>query len=94
MPAGLLWLAFPAHLMANFIYQLNYSFRGLGGILLKGKADALRGLPRALRKRREVQKSRKISTMELIHVMERGFLQPYLLGYHLRKSNPPMRLSK
>jgi GT2 family glycosyltransferase len=94
MPAGLLWLAFPAHLMANFIYQLNYSFRGLGGILLKGKADALRGLPRALRKRREVQKSRKISNMELFHFMERGFLQPYLLGYSIRKINQEMRSSR
>jgi len=91
MPSALLWRALPVHLMANFIYQLNYTLRGRGGILLKGKMDALRGLPRALRKRQEVQMSRRVSNRELFHVMERGCLQPYLLGYTIRKIRRAMR---
>jgi len=87
MPTGLLWLAFPVHLVANIIFQINYTFRGYGGILLKGKWDALRGMPGALRKRRGIQKSRTISNMELFHAMEHGLLQPYLLGYTIRKIN-------
>lgn len=94
MPSGLLWLALPAHLTANIIHQIYHTFQGRGGILLKGKVDALRGLPRVLHKRREVQKSRKISNMELFHFMERGFLQPYLLGYSIRKINQEMRSSR
>jgi GT2 family glycosyltransferase len=93
MPAGLLWLALPAHLVANIIYQLYHMFRGRGGILLKGKLDALQGLPGVLRKRREIQKARKISNRELFLVMERGFLQPYLLGYNIRKVNHARRSS-
>jgi GT2 family glycosyltransferase len=85
MPSALLWEALPAHLMANFIFQLHFTLRGRGGVLLKAKMDAMRGLSRALRKRREIQKTRKASSMELLHIMERGWLQPYLLGYHIRK---------
>ena len=91
MPAGLLWLALPAHLTANLIYQLNHTFRGLGRTLLKGKWDALLGMPRVLQKRRAIQQNRKITNMELFHCMERGILQPYLLGYTIRKNNPAMR---
>ena len=93
MPSGLLWKALPVHLMANIIYQLYYTFRGRGSILLKGKWDALRGLPSALRKRRAIQQSRKISDSELLHSLERGFLQPYLLGYHIRKINQATHMS-
>jgi GT2 family glycosyltransferase len=85
MPSALLWRALPAHLMANFIYQLNYTLRGRGKILLKAKKDALRGFSRALRKRRMIQENRKVSGAELSRTLEQGWLQPYLIGYHLRK---------
>ena len=85
MPSALLWEALPAHLMANFIYQVNYTLRGKGRILLKAKMDALHGFSRALQKRREIQKNCKISRAELLRIMERGWLQPYLIGYHIRQ---------
>ncbi|MBE3066711.1 MAG: glycosyltransferase family 2 protein [Chloroflexi bacterium] len=94
MPSALLWEALPAHLMANFIFQLHFTLRGRGGVLLKAKMDAMRGLSRALRKRREIQKTRKVSSMELLRIMERGPLQPYLLGYHIRKIRQTMPSSK
>ena len=85
MPSALLWRAIPAHLMANFIYQVNYTLRGRGGVLLKAKMDALHGFSRALHKRQKIQKNRKASSVELLSKMERGWLQPYLIGYHIRK---------
>jgi len=94
MPSALLWEALPAHLMANFIYQVNYTLRGRGGVLLRAKKDALRGFSRALRKRREIQKTRKACSVELLRIMERGWLQPYLLGYHIRKIRETMQSSK
>lgn len=93
MPPALLWEALPAHLMANFIYQANYTFRGRGSVLWKAKRDALRELPRALHRRHEIQKNRKVSSVELLRIMERGWLQPYLLGYHIRKSRRAMQSS-
>jgi GT2 family glycosyltransferase len=85
MPSALLWVALPAHLMANILYQINYSLRGRGGILFKAKKDALQGFSRALHKRKNIQKNRKVTNLELLGKMERGWLQPYLLGYHIRK---------
>ena len=85
MPSALLWQALPAHLISNLIYQLNYTIRGRGSVLWKAKMDALRGLSRALRKRREIQNTRQASRADLLRTMERGPLQPYLLGYHMRK---------
>jgi hypothetical protein len=64
---------------------MNYTLRGRGRILLNAKMDALRGLSRALGKRRKIQKTRKIDNRDLLRKMERGWLQPYLLGYHIRK---------
>ena len=94
MPSALLWEALPAHLMANIIHFVGYTLRGRGGLLLKAKKDALRGLSRTLRKRREIQKTRKVSSVELLRTMERGWLQPYLLGYHIRKIRQTMPPSK
>jgi GT2 family glycosyltransferase len=93
MPSALLWEALPAHLMANFIYQVYHTLRGHGSILLKAKMDALRGFSRALRKRRKIQKTRKVSNAEILRTMERGWLQPYLLGYHIRKIRRSTRTS-
>lgn len=85
MPSTYLWEALPSHLLANLIYVLNYTLLGRGSVLWKAKIDALRGLPRAFHKRREIQENRKVRRADLLRIMERGPLQPYLLGYHIRK---------
>lgn len=85
MPSALLWEALPVHLVANIIHFAGYTIRGRGKVVLKAKKDALRGLSRALRKRQEIQKIRKVGSVDLLHAMERSWLQPYLLGYHIRK---------
>ena len=88
MPAGLFWRALPAHLFANILYQLYYTFHGRTGILLKGKVDALRSLPTVMRKRREIQQARQVSDRALFQRMEHGFLQPYWRRADLRKIAP------
>lgn len=87
MPSELLWLNFLEHFFANMIYLLYYSLQGRGKVLLKAKWDAILGLPMALRKRKVIQKRRKVSNRDLMKNMERGWLQPYLLGYKLRKTH-------
>jgi len=85
MPSGLLWKYMFAHIVANIIYLANYTLRGRGRALWKAKTDAVRGLSKALKKRRDIQAQRKVADGELLKVMEHGWLQPYLLGYHLRR---------
>ena len=85
MPSRLLLRYLPAHILANLIYVIYYTLLGRGKVLWKAKWDALCGLPGALEKRREIQANKQASNTDLLRVMQRGFLQPYLLGYHLRR---------
>ena len=86
MPAGLFWRYLPAHLAANLIYVLYYTLRGRGRVLWKAKWDSIRGLSGALKKRRIIQRGRRATISELLSCMQRGWLQPYLLGYQLRRA--------
>src|SRR5215216_2818879 len=86
MPLKMFWLHLPEHIIANIIYVLYYSLRGRGRVLWKAKWDAILGLPMALRKRRTIQGNHRISNRDLVKHMQRRLLQPYLLGYNLRKA--------
>lgn len=86
MPSGLFWLYLPAHLLANLIYLVWYSFQPPGKAIWRGKLDALRGLGRMLPKRKEIQSKRRAAPADLLRVMERGLFTPYLLGARLRRA--------
>jgi GT2 family glycosyltransferase len=86
MPSRLFWVYLLEHLIANIIYVLYYALRGRGKVLLKAKYDALKGLPAARKKRDTIQKRNRATNSDLLKRMQRGWLQPYLLGYQLRKS--------
>jgi hypothetical protein len=86
MPSSLLWRYLPAHILTNVIYVFYYTLLGRGKVLWKAKWDAARGLRRALAKRRIVQQDRRVSHADLLCRMERGWMQPYLLGVRLRRA--------
>jgi hypothetical protein len=85
MPGWLFWKYLPAHLFANLIFLIYYSLRGQIKAVWSAKWDALRGLPMALRKRREIQKQRKIAPEELDRFLDHGWFTPYTLGKRGRK---------
>jgi hypothetical protein len=47
-------------------------------VILKAKWDVLKGLPRILKERRRIQKTRQVSSSQLRRVMAKGLLTPYL----------------
>jgi GT2 family glycosyltransferase len=77
MPASLLALYLPQHVLANLLSVVWFSARGQGRAILKAKWDALRGLPAILRERRQVQRARRVRPRELRRAMARGWLTPY-----------------
>ncbi len=85
MPSRMLWKYLPAFLLANLIYLVYYSVQPIGRAIWRGKWDAIRGLRRALMKRKEIQRHRRASVAELERVMEHGLLQPFLLDFQLRR---------
>jgi GT2 family glycosyltransferase len=77
MPAPLLALYLPQHLLANAASLAWFTARGRGRVLARAKWHALRGLPAILRERRRVQKSRRVGARELRRVMAHGWRTPY-----------------
>jgi GT2 family glycosyltransferase len=69
MPSALLPLAVPAHLAVTAASLVRLGLRGQAGVLLRAKVDALRELPRVLRKRSIVQRSRRASARGLLGAM-------------------------
>jgi GT2 family glycosyltransferase len=55
MPTGLLWLLLPAHLLVNAAMIVACASRGQLRVVLRAKLDAVKGLGRLSRKRRDTQ---------------------------------------
>lgn len=72
MPWQLLWLYLPQHLLLNLVTIVWFALRGQGRVILRAKWDALMGLPRVLRQRRPIQRSRTVSSWAIRCVMSRG----------------------
>ena len=79
MPAPLLWLYLPQHLLVNLLNVIWYALRGEAGAVLRAKVDAVRGVPAAVRARREVQAGRRVGSRELRRLMAHG-AGPYTTG--------------
>lgn len=78
MPATLLFLYLPQHLIMNIVSMIHFAVGGHGQTILKAKLDAIKGLPAVLKKRKAVQQARTVTTGELRHVVTGGFLAPYV----------------
>jgi GT2 family glycosyltransferase len=84
MPGWLLLKYLPAHLLANLVFLVYYSLRCQAAPIWRAKWHAFLGLPRALRKRRSIQKNRQISPEEISQVLEHGWLKPYIQEFRKR----------
>jgi GT2 family glycosyltransferase len=85
MPALLLWLYLPLHALVNLFFLIYFTFKGQGRAIWRAKIDALRGLPKILKKRRAIQLQRKVSVGDIHRVMSRNWLTPFL-AFLQRKS--------
>lgn len=72
MPGILFWLLLPLHLLLNLASIVWFALRGRGAVILRAKRDALSGLPKMWRKRREIQKNRAVSIGEIWRVLDKS----------------------
>jgi GT2 family glycosyltransferase len=79
MPGPLLAAYLPHHLFLNLVSVLWFVFHGQGRTILKAKWDAVAGLPRAWRQRRQIQAKRRAGIWQLRRFMA-GALEGY--GFH------------
>lgn len=69
-PLGLLWRHAPAVLRLNLVEIAIAARHRRLGVVVRAYRDALRGLPHTLRKRRAIQRARRISPRELVGLIE------------------------
>jgi GT2 family glycosyltransferase len=72
MPAPLVWLYLPEHLLVNLFAVVGYSLRGQAGVVWRAKRDAIRLLPRVLTERRRLQAKRRADAWQLRRLMGKG----------------------
>lgn len=79
MPGLLFWLLLPLHILLNVVTVFFFVFMGKGRVILRAKRDALLGLPRMFKKRRGIQKSRKVSIAQIWRVLDKRLI-PFRFG--------------
>lgn len=77
MPSPLIWLLLPLHILTLLFFVVYLSTRGQGKVILRAVRDAFLGMPKVMKKRRQVQRNRKIRSSDLLRVMSTGLLEPY-----------------
>ena len=77
MPAPLIWIFLPLHISAVLFFAAYLTLRGQGKIIWKAIFDAIKGLPLVIKKRRSIQKNKKIKSGELLKIMSTGLFEPY-----------------
>jgi GT2 family glycosyltransferase len=77
MPGALLWWYLPLHIGMNFFFGISFLLKGKGSAVLRAKLDAFYRLPAIIRKRKQIQETRKISERDLLKVMNRELFAPY-----------------
>jgi len=77
MPSPLFWIFLPLHIGTLMFFVTYLTLRGQGKVIGKAVFDAIRGLPKMIPKRREIQRNKKITSRELLRVMSTGLLEPY-----------------
>jgi len=77
MPGLLLAIFLPLHIAVNIILAFYSLIKTRNPVYLKGKWDSLKGLGRIGQKRKSVQMHQKISTQELLSVMDLNPFSPW-----------------
>jgi GT2 family glycosyltransferase len=80
MPGRLFWRYLPVHLLSNILGFGYFIFRGRPFQFIRAKLSFILDLPHVLRKRRDVQKLRKVDDQTIELTLDRRWLQPRLAG--------------
>lgn len=77
MPTALFWYYLPLHMLMNIYLSASFLLKGKRIIVLKSKVDAFRSLPSVIRKRRQVQQLRAVSSGEIHRAMIKELFAPH-----------------
>jgi GT2 family glycosyltransferase/LmbE family N-acetylglucosaminyl deacetylase len=72
MPLFLLIITLPAHLALNIFTLVYFSVKGHGKLILRAKIDAIKGLPKMLKKRAIIQKNNNLCSAYLFSLLNKS----------------------
>lgn len=75
MPGVLFWLLLPLHLLLNLFSIVWFALRGHGAVIWRAKRDAVVGLPKMWRKRREIQRKRVVSVGKIWRMLDKSIFR-------------------
>ncbi|MEQ1572670.1 MAG: glycosyltransferase family 2 protein [Vicinamibacterales bacterium] len=81
-PASLLVRTLPGHLVYTMVAAVHFARHGVAGSFLRAKVAALAGVPRMWRKRRHVQRGRKVGAGAIAPHLESRWLAAKLREKH------------
>ncbi len=58
----------------NIVTVVYFAIRGHGKVILRAKWDAIKGIPRMWRKRREIQSHRRATVMDIWRVLDKRLI--------------------
>ncbi|WP_240502638.1 glycosyltransferase family 2 protein [Methylocaldum sp. 14B] len=76
MPSVLFWIYLPQHLILNISSIIWFALLGQGRVILNAKIDAIKGIPAMLKKRKAIQRTRKVKSLDIRGIMDKGLLAP------------------
>lgn len=74
MPGALFWPLLPLHLLLNIVTVGVFIARGQGKVIMRAKWDAIKGLPRAWTKRKQIQAGRVATVREIWRVLDKRWI--------------------
>lgn len=77
MPSPYIWIFLPLHISTVLFFVLYLTWRGQGSTIWHAIFDALVGLPKILKKRKDIQKNIRIKPYDLLHFMSTGLIEPF-----------------
>jgi len=77
MPGALFWLLLPLHILLNIVTIMWFMARGQGGVILRAKRDAVKGLPQAWAKRQKIQAGRIASIREIWRILDKRLITAF-----------------
>lgn len=77
MPFPYIWIFLPLHIVAILFFTIYLTWRGQGSAIWRAIFDAFVGLPKMLKKRKDIQKNIRIKPRDLLRVMSTGLIEPF-----------------
>ena len=74
MPGLLFWLFLPLHLALNGFSIVYFSLKGQAKVIVRAKWDALKGISKMWRKRREIQSRRVVPMCEIWRMLDKRLI--------------------